>query len=408
MDRLNNIRTEFIWCGQSGFRFLKKIIIIGANNFQLPLILKAKETGLETHVFAWEDGAIGKGFADFFYPVSIVDKEKILAEAKKISPDAVLSIGSDLAMITVNYLAAELGLTGNSMECTALTTNKFRMRQQLKTDDLPCPLFTHSKDTDEIKAMGLKFPLIVKPVDRSGSRGVTRVNNTDELRNAMQRASQESFSGEVISEEFIEGNEYSVEMISWKGEHFYLQTTEKETTGPPFFVEKSQHQPASLSPEILEKVKKIIDKSLTSLGVKYGASHSEVIITREGQIYITEIGARMGGDYIGSDLVQLSTGFDFVKAVIEVSLGTFDPESIELSGNHFSGAYFMFPTPGKINGIIDKSNEYPEIVRREILCKAGENLAFINESSKRPASFIYQSVGARFIPKENIIDIITS
>lgn len=386
---------------------MKKIIIIGANNFQLPLVVKAKEMGLETHVFAWEDGAIGKEVADFFYPISIVDKEKILAEAKMIKPNAVLSIGSDLATITVNYLCNQLGLIGNSLECTGLTTHKYRMRQQLKKYDLPCPLFTHSKDAAQIAELGLRFPLIVKPVDRSGSRGVTRVDNLDELSNAIERASHESFSGEVITEEFIEGKEYSIEMISWKGEHFYLQTTEKETTGPPFFVEKSQHQPALLSTEILEKVKKIIDKSLTALGVESGASHSEVIITQEGQIYITEIGARMGGDYIGSDLVQLSTGFDFVKAVIKVSLGTFDPESIDLSGNHFSGTYFMFPIPGKISEIIDKSNEYQEIVRREILCKTGDNLAFINESSKRPASFIYQSVGARFIPKGNIIDIKT-
>lgn len=364
--------------------------------------------GLETHVFAWEEGAIGKEYADFFYPVSIVDKAKILVEAKKIKPDAILSIGSDLAMVTVNYLCDKLGLIGNSLDCTGVTTNKFRMRQRLKKHDLPCPLFTHSKDPEQIAEFGLHFPLIVKPVDRSGSRGVNRVNNMEELRNAIVRASQESFTGEVITEEFIDGKEYSVEMISWKGEHFYLQTTEKETTGPPFFVEKSQHQPAQLSVEMLENVKDTISKSLSALGVEYGASHSEVIITSEGQVYITEIGARMGGDFIGSHLVKLSTGFDFVRGAVEVSLGIFNPDSIQLSSNNYSGVYFMFPPPGKVTDILDTSKEYPEILKNEILCKIGDTLHFINESSKRPASFIYQSSNARFIPIGNIIDIITN
>ena len=84
---------------------MKKIVIIGANSFQNPLILKARALGYETHVFAWQDGAIGERTADYFYPISIVERDAILEKCKELRPDAVISIGSDLAMLTVNYVA---------------------------------------------------------------------------------------------------------------------------------------------------------------------------------------------------------------------------------------------------------------------------------------------------------------
>ena len=90
----------------------------------MPLIKKAKALGYETHVFAWKEGAVGAKYADYFYPISIVEKEEILEKCKEIKPDAVLSVASDLATITVNYLTEKLGLTGNSLECTKISTNK--------------------------------------------------------------------------------------------------------------------------------------------------------------------------------------------------------------------------------------------------------------------------------------------
>ena len=107
---------------------MKKIVIIGANDFQKPLIQKAKEMGYETHVFAWREGATGAEDADFFYEISIVEMDAILEECRKIKPDAVATIGSDLANITVQYLAEKLGLPGNSSECIRQSTNKYAMR----------------------------------------------------------------------------------------------------------------------------------------------------------------------------------------------------------------------------------------------------------------------------------------
>lgn len=144
---------------------MKKIVIIGANSFQNPLILKAKEMGYETHIFAWKDGSIGERTADYFYPISIVEKEAILEECRRIQPDAVATIASDLANITVQYLAEQLGLPHNSDNCIYISTNKFAMREAFSKHGVPTPGFVSVCEGDDYAAAvaDMQFPMIVKP-----------------------------------------------------------------------------------------------------------------------------------------------------------------------------------------------------------------------------------------------------
>jgi biotin carboxylase len=373
---------------------MKKLIIIGANNFQVPLIKKANEMGLETHVFAWEEGAFGKQFANYFYPISIIEKEQILEIAKNIKPAGVVSIASDLASITVSYLTNALGLTGNNLQCTEVTTDKYLMRDLLSRYDLPCPRFCLLDGGNNKLVNRLSYPLIVKPTDRSGSRGVSKVDYRSLMNLAIERAFSESFNKRVIVEEFITGKEYSIEMISWQGKHQFIQITEKETSGTPYFVEKAQHQPAKLEDKMVSKIINIIKKALTVLEVEYGATHSEIIVSSENEIYITEIGARMGGDYIGSDLVELSTGFDFVKAVVEVALGN-EPK-IKITRHNFSGVYYVLPKPGKLLEVVDNSSDFKEIIRTEVYYKIGNIIPEIRESNQRAACYVYRSMDKKF------------
>lgn len=299
----------------------KKIVIIGANSFQNPLILKAKEMGYETHVFAWKDGSIGERTADYFYPVSIIERETILEQCREIQPDAVASIGSDLAMLTVNYVAEKLGLPGNSMECTEISTNKYAMRKAFQKAGVPVPGFREADQTTKPEALtDLKLPVIVKPTDRSGSRGITKVTEWEQLADALQASVENSFEKKAIIEEYLNGPEYSCECISFRGTHHFLAVTKKYTTGEPHFIETGHLEPAPLSEEQREAIKKAVFAGLDALKVENGASHTEFKL--EGnEVRIIEIGARMGGDCIGSDLVELSTGYDFVRMVIEVASG---------------------------------------------------------------------------------------
>lgn len=302
---------------------MKKLAIIGASYLQEPLITTAKNMGIETHVFAWATGDAGEAIADYFYPISITQKDEILNKCIEIGIDGICSIASDLAVVTVNYVAEKMGLTSNSIESTLKTTNKHEMRRAFEKYGDPSPRSILVNSAKEVLDNKLRFPIIIKPLDRSGSRGITKIDVEDEraIAEAINHAKECGFVKEALAEEYLEGEEYSVEYISYKGKHHFLALTQKYTTGAPTFIETGHMEPANVKPEILGSVQKVVEHALNSLDIKYGASHSEVKIADDGYIGIVEIGARMGGDFIGSTLVKQSTGIDFVKAVIEIALG---------------------------------------------------------------------------------------
>lgn len=301
---------------------MEKIVIIGANSFQNPLILKAKEMGFETHVFAWKEGAVGEDSADVFYPISIVKKDEILEKCRDLKPKAVVSIASDLAAITVNYVAKALGLPANSEECVNRSTNKYLMRKCFSENGVNVPKFVRA-DTDNCLEIvkDFIFPVIVKPTDRSGSRSITKVEKKDNLIKAVESAVKDSFENKAIIEEYIDGEEYSFEAITFNKIHKRLAITKKFTTGSPHYIETGHIEPSGLSETIAQKVEDEIFKALDALGIETGASHSEFKINSKDEVRIIEVGARMGGDCIGSDLVRISTGYDYVRMVIDAAMG---------------------------------------------------------------------------------------
>ena len=318
---------------------------------QQPLVEKAREMGLRTICFAWAEGAVCKDLCDRFYPVSVTEKEEILRICREERIDGICTIASDVAAPTVAYVAEQMGLTGNPYEASLRANNKYLMRQALKNAGVDCPEFRcvsegvrelgnervrelgirelgnervrelGNERVRELGIRGMELPLIVKPSDRSGSLAVTKVEKREELEAAVREAQEVSFKGEAMVEEFIEGREISVEMISRRGVHYALQITDKVTTEAPHFVELEHHQPSTLPAAMQEQIFAITRRALDALGLTNGASHSEYKITKEGRIVVMEIGGRMGGDFIGSHLVQLSTGYDFLRGVIEVALG---------------------------------------------------------------------------------------
>lgn len=320
---------------------MKKLAIIGASYLQNPLILEAKRMGLETHVFAWAVGDVGEGTADFFYPISIVEKDRILEKCQEIGIDGICSIASDLAMVAVNYVADKMGLTGNTLACTLKSTNKFAMRNALLGKNVPSPRYLLVDDSTNLADLNLDFPVIVKPTDRSGSRGVTKLTGKSGMISAVTSARDVSFEKKAIIEEFVQGKEYSVECISFHGKHKLLAITEKFTTGSPNFIETGHFEPATLDKRVYNTVEQVVYSALDALEIVNGASHSEIMIQNDGTIKVVEIGGRMGGDCIGSSLVELTTGINFVRAVIDVALGK-EPELDSGKKNAAAGIKFIF------------------------------------------------------------------
>jgi biotin carboxylase len=363
-----------------------KLSIIGASYLQLPLVEKAKELGIYTICFAWEEGAVCKDICNKFYPISIVEKESILEICKKEKINGIVTIASDIAVPTVNYIASKLDLIGNSMQSSLLSTNKYAMRNAFNKSGILIPNFIEiNRENDIHKLESFNFPLIAKPIDRSGSRGVSFIKDRTVLAESIKYALQESFAGKAIVEEFIEGVEISVEAISWRGKHYILAFTDKVTTGYPHFVELEHHQPSVFENDVIfGRIKEIVTKGLNSLKIKNGASHSELIITSNDKIYLNEIGARMGGDFIGSDLVQLSTGYDFLKGVIELALGKFTLPI--LNNNYCSGIFFYIKERQNVKKYILENG--PAIYKYEI----NENLPeVVKMSADRSGYFIYKN-----------------
>lgn len=367
---------------------MSKLAVIGASYLQLPLVKKAKEMGLTVICFAWADGAVCKDLADAFYPISVVDKDAILEVCLREKIDGIATIASDVAAPTVAYVAEKMGLPGNSCESALKANNKHLMRDAFLEGGIPCPAYRMVKSADE--SVEIPFPLIVKPSDRSGSMAVSRVDSPEELRKAIAEALAASFAGEAMVEQCIEGREISVEFISCAGRHYPLQITDKVTTGAPHFVELEHHQPARLSASQYKDIYALTSRALDALGITDGASHTEYKITRAGEIYIMETGARMGGDFIGSDLVYLSTGYDFLKGVIDVALGRFTPPR-KLENKAYSGVYFLCGETERLLPVFGHIDGYPQIVAWE---KSPGPLKNVTRSADRSGYFIYvQSEG---------------
>ena len=320
---------------------MKRLAIIGASYLQEPLIRKAKEMGYETHVFAWKANDVGELIADHFYPISIIEKDEILEVCRSLDLSGICTIASDLAVITVNYVASKLGLPCNSMETTLKSTNKHLMREAFAENGDPSPKSILVDSVNDLDNVELSYPVIVKPLDRSGSRGITKVYKKEQLSEAIESAKEQGFEKSALVEEFAEGDEYSIEYISYKGAHHFLAMTKKYTTGDPHFIETGHLEPAPISNETLTKVKAVVDHALNTLGITNGASHTEIKIDDDGCIKIIEIGGRMGGDFIGSDLVRLSRGIDFVRAVIQVAVGQ-EPDLSMVCTPKIAGVRFVF------------------------------------------------------------------
>ena len=303
-----------------------RLMILGTNEYQNPVIIRAKELGYETHVYGLQRGEIGEKTADFFHPVDVCDYKKMWEEVEILNPCGIVSICSELVLHTMNYLLRKRGIPCNSEWTEQISTDKYLMRKAMKEGGVESPNFmlvTDKMRMEDIESSitGFSFPLICKPVDLSSSRGVFKIENREGLKEALDYALEWSKKKEVILEEFIEGPEYSGESIAYQGKYKLLAITEKHTTGAPHFVETGHRQPARLSEEMRTKVEQTLYKAFAAMKIEYGAIHPEFRITKDGKIYFMEIATRMGGDCIGTDLTPLSSGYDFMGMVINICQG---------------------------------------------------------------------------------------
>jgi len=316
----------------------------------------AREMGIETHCFSFDEHAIAKETVDFFHGINIMEKEHILQVCKDVAIDGVVAT-TELTIPIAAFVASEMHLNGIDYEVSKVITDKVRNRKLCKPiKELLQPWFMEVKALEELGEV--KFPVIVKPTSLGGKRGISVARNMDELKAAFIYAQEAGPIEDILIEQFLEGGkEYSVESLSYKGQHHIIQVTEKISSGPPHCVELGHQQPAEINMDISNSIINVLSEGLTAIGVVNGPCHTEIKII-DDNIYLIEFNARPGGDHIAYPLTELSTGYPYIKGIIEVAIDDFKGVDESTFKHRYSGVYFVTEQTSYLKPLFDKCEQY--------------------------------------------------
>lgn len=303
---------------------MKKILIIGAGFLQDFVIRKAVSLGYETLTVDADSNAVGFKHAHKSAVIDIIDEKACLEYAQKENIDGVMTAATEYGVLSASYVAEHMGLPGLNYRSACLIKNKYLVRKCLFDNhvDDSGQMFEIRSDTDlEAMAHRISYPVMVKPCDGSGSRGTSRANDPSHFIHACRYALDNSISTRALIEPFIRGKEYGAESIVVNGKITILAIMKKWMTEPPYYAELGHALPSGLSPEVESRVSECIRKAIHALGVNHGAVNMDLIISEEGKVYIVDVGARMGGNLIGSHIVPYASGVDYMGALIRLAVG---------------------------------------------------------------------------------------
>lgn len=371
----------------------KKLLVLAAGILQVPVIKKAKEMGIYVIAADGDPNAVGLKYADKAIVVNITSEEEVLKVAREEQIDGVIHPCSEVSMNVMGRLNDELGLSGITREQAIRATNKHLMREAFEKGNAPSPksiLTDSAEDAWEHLQNDFSTDGILKPSRNSGSRGIAKVvrdMNKADFINAYNIALNESRDKSVLIEQFIEGPEFSIEIIVWNGKVNVLTVTDKKTTGAPHFVELGHNQPSCFSAADVETLKSAAVAGVKALGVNNCACHAEAKLM-DGKAYLMEIGARLGGDFISTELTHLSTGIDMVAAAINVALGVEPNLNPKEEPKGVCIRYFC-PTPGKLVSISNTEIlADPRVYLWEIYHKEGDEIPKVTSSLCRSGHVI--------------------
>jgi len=370
----------------------KSVMIFGAGLNQLELIREAKELGLVTVVVDPQPDPPGKAEADHFCRIDGNDYEATKAAAVRYGVSGIVTGQMEKPLRLMARLAQEMGFVFNSPEVTERCLDKWLMKQALMAHRVPCARGILVRPGEEISMPEwLSFPVIIKPRDAFSSRGVYRCDDREAIDKFIEESRSFSSSGDVIIEEFLRGEEYSVESLTYNGETTVVQFTEKYITPYPRTVELGHLQPAELDLATKMEVSAVVRKALSALGVMNSASHAEVMVTESGP-EIIEVGARLGGDFIGSYLTRASTGLSMDRAATEIAMGV--APSRRPSFRAFSMIRYLELPEGKVVEEVlpaDDILELPGVIFAALFVSPGDIIKPVSHSALRPGCIIAEA-----------------
>ena len=367
----------------------KSILVFGVGELQRSIIRRAKLKGMFTIGIDPCADAICKDEVDAFEIVGGQDFEGTCAVVEKYGVNAIVTAATDKPLVMMARVAEKYGFPFYSVETAQWSTDKYQMKQRFLEGGVPCArgrLISKVEDAED-----LYYPLIVKPRDNSGSRGVKLCRTKEELAASMAEALEYSKLDSVLVEEFIEGQEYSIESLHYEGKSEVIQFTEKTTTEFPYNVELVHKQPANLTESQKAAICDLISKIARCMRFENCPSHTELKINERG-IFIIETSPRLGGDYITSTLVPLSTGINMEDQLLNIALG----EKVDTQIGRVekaSGVCFFCLPEGVVKKIDSKINEvklWPGVYSYELKLHEGDMINQITSSLNRYGEFVVE------------------
>lgn len=365
------------------------VVMLGGSRLQLPAIEAAQRLGFRVVCADYDPDAPGARVADAFSLTSTLDVEAVESLARREGADFVITSTSDAPVRVAAIVSERLGLpTGISSEDAVCATQKDAMRTRLAEHGVPMPEFRVCNTVEEF-ASALEhfgYDCIAKPADSAASRGVKLI--TPDNRSAPVGELFELFrgfsrKGTVMVEQRVTGREVSVEGMTVNGATTILAITDKLTTEPPYFVELGHSEPSRLPVEAQEAIREVARRTVEAIGIVTGPSHTEIMLTEDGPKVI-EMAARLGGDFITSKLVPLSTGIDFVEGTVATALGL----PFDFTPRLHRGSAIRFITAGRAGSL--RTIDVPESVHEaegveeaEIYLSPGDSIETPHSSNDR-------------------------
>lgn len=367
---------------------MKKVLLLGGSSEQVIAIKYAKEQGYYTILCDYLIDNPGQYYCDEYHCVSTTDKDAVLELARQKNIDGIVAYSSEVATATAAYVANKLNLPSNPYESVLILSNKNLFRDFLKNNGFNCPKAKsfHSKIEAKDALIEFQFPVMVKPVDSSGSRGVTRIFSTEGFNLAFDNALINSKQKLVILEEYINmahecmiGGDIIVVngMIKCFGFLNGYRDIEKNV-----FIPTGNSYPVLIEEERLMLVRKELQKVIDLLNISRGVFNIEVLFDRNGELYIIEMAARNGGHMI-SQLLEMATGVNFVKATVEAALNN---DKLEINDrqleNYFTNYYLHSFEKGKLNEIVFSDEIQENIIQKVINKKYGDQIEIFQSLDK--------------------------
>jgi len=319
----------------------KKIMIVGAGAGQVPIINCCKNHGFYTIVVSPSGPYPGIELADKHIDEDIYNVDKLVYIGKKEIIDYVISDQSDFTVPIVAYVAEKLNLPGNGFEVASTYTFKSKFREFTKQNNIPAPK-SCVIDNDLYDIKGLQFPLVVKPADSQGSRGISKVNDLRDLDKAILEAKRYSKHGKVVVEEYFQGRELVCEGFVLDGVYYNVGFGDRcYFKLKDLFIPSKTIFPSNIDNDVKTRIISNEQKIASKLQPSFGIVHSEYLVNDEGEFIVIESALRGGGVYIASHLIPLSTGVNLTEALFEAMVGN-TTKCIEiLSSNRNNAAEYL-------------------------------------------------------------------